>query len=145
MCDSKPRIGVFKFASCGGCQLTILDCEDELLDLAGRVDIAFFQEAIRWPCHDLICPAALGTHGFRLIEVLRLAETLALLPPRVEIYTIEAAEISPAAVLSPAVSAGIDQLVKVLLRRRRHSWREGLPYNCGVLTETVRRANAEPT
>jgi coenzyme F420-reducing hydrogenase gamma subunit len=49
MPDSKPRIGVFKFASCDGCQLTILDCEDELLDLAGRVDIAYFQEAIRRP------------------------------------------------------------------------------------------------
>ena len=28
---SKPRLGVFKFASCDGCQLSLLDCEDELL------------------------------------------------------------------------------------------------------------------
>ncbi len=49
MTTPKPRIGVFKFASCDGCQLTVLDCEDELLDLADRVDIAYFLEAIRRP------------------------------------------------------------------------------------------------
>jgi sulfhydrogenase subunit delta len=49
MTTRKPRIGVFKFASCDGCQLTVLDCEDELLDLAERVDIAYFLEAIRRP------------------------------------------------------------------------------------------------
>jgi sulfhydrogenase subunit delta len=41
----KPRIAVFKFASCDGCQLTLLDCEDELLAVAGAVDIAYFPEA----------------------------------------------------------------------------------------------------
>jgi coenzyme F420-reducing hydrogenase gamma subunit len=45
----KPRLGVFKFASCDGCQLTVLDCEDELLTLAERVDIAYFVEAISRP------------------------------------------------------------------------------------------------
>ncbi len=30
----KPRLGVFKFASCDGCQLSLLDCEDELLAVA---------------------------------------------------------------------------------------------------------------
>jgi sulfhydrogenase subunit delta len=49
MTTRKPRLGVFKFASCDGCQLTVLDCEDELLDLAQRVDIAYFLEAIRRP------------------------------------------------------------------------------------------------
>ena len=43
----KPRIGVFKFASCDGCQLTLLDCEDELLALADAVEIAYFPEATR--------------------------------------------------------------------------------------------------
>jgi sulfhydrogenase subunit delta len=41
----KPRLGVFKFASCDGCQLTLLDCEDELLTVAGAVEIAEFLEA----------------------------------------------------------------------------------------------------
>jgi sulfhydrogenase subunit delta len=43
----KPKIGVFKFASCDGCQLTLLDAEDELLGIAGAVDIAYFPEATR--------------------------------------------------------------------------------------------------
>lgn len=41
----KPRLAVVKFASCDGCQLTLLDCEDELLAVAGAVDIAHFPEA----------------------------------------------------------------------------------------------------
>ncbi|MDW8805540.1 oxidoreductase [Streptomyces scabiei] len=40
-----PKLAVFKLASCDGCQLTLLDCEDELLALAGQVDIAHFLEA----------------------------------------------------------------------------------------------------
>ncbi|MCC6391340.1 MAG: oxidoreductase [Bryobacterales bacterium] len=43
----KPRIGVFKFASCDGCQLSLLDAEDELLEVAAAVDIAYFPEASR--------------------------------------------------------------------------------------------------
>jgi len=43
----KPRLAVWKFASCDGCQLSLLDCEDELLALAGRIDIAYFPEASR--------------------------------------------------------------------------------------------------
>jgi coenzyme F420-reducing hydrogenase gamma subunit len=42
---SRPRIGVVKFASCDGCQLTLLDLEDELLAIAGRVDVVEFAEA----------------------------------------------------------------------------------------------------
>ena len=42
---AKPRLAVWKFASCDGCQLTLLDCEDELLAVAERVDIAYFLEA----------------------------------------------------------------------------------------------------
>lgn len=43
----KPRIAVLKFASCDGCQLSLLDCEDELLAVAGAVEIAYFPEATR--------------------------------------------------------------------------------------------------
>jgi len=43
----RPRLAVWKFASCDGCQLTLLDCEDELLALAAQVDIAHFAEATR--------------------------------------------------------------------------------------------------
>jgi coenzyme F420-reducing hydrogenase gamma subunit len=41
----RPRVAVWKFASCDGCQLTLLDCEDELLTVAERVDLAYFLEA----------------------------------------------------------------------------------------------------
>jgi coenzyme F420-reducing hydrogenase gamma subunit len=41
----KPKLAVWKFASCDGCQLTLLDLEDELLALAGAVDLAEFREA----------------------------------------------------------------------------------------------------
>jgi sulfhydrogenase subunit delta len=43
----KPKLAVYKFSSCDGCQLTILNLEDELLDLAEAVDIAYFLEATR--------------------------------------------------------------------------------------------------
>ncbi|MGW8378193.1 oxidoreductase [Streptomyces sp. ODS28] len=42
---ARPTLAVFKFASCDGCQLTLLDCEDELLPLAEQIDIAHFTEA----------------------------------------------------------------------------------------------------
>jgi coenzyme F420-reducing hydrogenase gamma subunit len=39
------RLAVFKFASCDGCQLSLLDAEDELLQIAERVEVAYFLEA----------------------------------------------------------------------------------------------------
>jgi coenzyme F420-reducing hydrogenase gamma subunit len=42
-----PKLAVWKFASCDGCQLSLLDCEDELLAVAGAVQIAYFLEASR--------------------------------------------------------------------------------------------------
>ncbi len=43
----RPKLAVWKFASCDGCQLSLLDCEDELLAIAGEVEIANFLEASR--------------------------------------------------------------------------------------------------
>ncbi len=43
----KPKLAVWKFASCDGCQLSLLDCEDELMAIAGQVEIAYFLEASR--------------------------------------------------------------------------------------------------
>ncbi|MBX7553280.1 oxidoreductase [Streptomyces sp. NPDC004232] len=42
--NGRPRLAVWKFASCDGCQLTLLDCEDELLGIAEQVEIAYFLE-----------------------------------------------------------------------------------------------------
>ena len=33
---TRPTLAVWKFSSCDGCQLSLLDCEDELLAIAGR-------------------------------------------------------------------------------------------------------------
>jgi len=44
---SKPKLAVWKFASCDGCQLSVLDCEDELLAIADAIEIANFPEASR--------------------------------------------------------------------------------------------------
>jgi coenzyme F420-reducing hydrogenase gamma subunit len=45
--NGKPKLAVWKFASCDGCQLTLLDCEEHLLPLAGEIEIAYFPEATR--------------------------------------------------------------------------------------------------
>lgn len=42
--DTRPTLAVWKFASCDGCQLTLLDCEDELLALSEAVQISHFRE-----------------------------------------------------------------------------------------------------
>lgn len=44
---AKPKLAVWKFASCDGCQLSLLDCEDELLAVADHIAIANFPEASR--------------------------------------------------------------------------------------------------
>lgn len=43
----KPRLAVYKFSSCDGCQLSLLNLEEHLLDLVGAVEIAYFLEARR--------------------------------------------------------------------------------------------------
>ena len=47
MAARKPKLAVWKFSSCDGCQLSLLDCEDELLAVAGAIEIAYFLEARR--------------------------------------------------------------------------------------------------
>ncbi|MDP3972867.1 MAG: hypothetical protein Q8P61_08175 [Candidatus Nanopelagicales bacterium] len=43
--DQRPRIAVWKFTSCDGCQLSLLGCEDELLAVSEAVRFAYFLEA----------------------------------------------------------------------------------------------------
>ena len=45
--SERLKLAVWKFASCDGCQLSLLDCEDELLGIAGAIDIGYFPEASR--------------------------------------------------------------------------------------------------
>ncbi len=78
----KPVIGVFKFASCDGCQLSLLDAEDELLAVAGEVEIAYFPEAsraMRGGPYDLaLVEGSITTHhdAERIQDVRRKSKTL---------------------------------------------------------------------
>jgi sulfhydrogenase subunit delta len=47
MTEGRPKLAVWKFASCDGCQLSILNLEDELIALADTVQISHFLEATR--------------------------------------------------------------------------------------------------
>jgi len=58
--NNKPTLAVWKFASCDGCQLSLLDCEDELLAVVGQIDIANFPEASR--------AVAKGPYDLSLVE-----------------------------------------------------------------------------
>jgi sulfhydrogenase subunit delta len=56
----KPKLAVWKFASCSGCQLALLDCEDEFLEVTERLEIAYFPEASR--------AVAKGPYDLSLVE-----------------------------------------------------------------------------
>ena len=56
----KPRLAVWKFASCDGCQLSLLDLEDELLSLADAIELADFREATS--------SVAVGPYDLSLVE-----------------------------------------------------------------------------
>jgi sulfhydrogenase subunit delta len=79
---SRPKLAVWKFASCDGCQLTVLDCEDELLALAGEVEIAYFPEASRatveGPYDVSLVEGSITTAGDveRILQVRRASRTL---------------------------------------------------------------------
>jgi sulfhydrogenase subunit delta len=42
----KPKVAVFDFTCCEGCELQILNCEEEMLDLVAALDIVEFREAM---------------------------------------------------------------------------------------------------
>ena len=78
----KPKLAVWKFASCDGCQLSLLDCEDELLAVAGAVEIAYFPEASREMAkgpYDLsLVEGSITTHhdAERIQQIRRASKTL---------------------------------------------------------------------
>lgn len=78
----KPRVAVFKFASCDGCQLSLLDAEDELLAVVGAIEIAYFPEASRammkGPYDIGLVEGSITTHtdAQRIQEVRRQCKTL---------------------------------------------------------------------
>lgn len=78
----KPTVAVFKFASCDGCQLTLLDAEDELLAIADAVEIVYFPEAssrmIKGPYDIGLVEGSITTHhdAERIQQVRRECRTL---------------------------------------------------------------------
>lgn len=80
-----PRIGVFKFASCDGCQLSLLNAEEHLLAVAGAVEIAYFPEAsrkmLRGPYDVGIVEGSITTHddAQRIQQVRRQCRTLVII------------------------------------------------------------------
>ena len=45
--SDRPKLAVWKFASCDGCQLSLLDFERELVSLPEQIEVAYFLEATR--------------------------------------------------------------------------------------------------
>lgn len=72
----RPKLAVWKFTSCDGCQLSLLDLEEELLTIAGAVEIAYFLEAsratVRGPYDVSLVEGSISTpHEAELIERVR--------------------------------------------------------------------------
>jgi coenzyme F420-reducing hydrogenase gamma subunit len=82
MAKTKPKLAVWKFASCDGCQLSLLNCEDELLSVVGEVEIAYFLEAssatIKGPYDVSLVEGSVTTHrdAERIQKVRRLSRFL---------------------------------------------------------------------
>jgi coenzyme F420-reducing hydrogenase gamma subunit len=82
MASARPRVGVVKFASCDGCQLTILDLEDQLLELTERFDIVEFAEATSSRSHGpfdvLLVEGSISTpeQAEEIVRLRREAQTL---------------------------------------------------------------------
>ena len=49
---SKPKVAIFDFACCEGCQLQIVNLEEEILDLIGAVDVVEWREAMGEKSHE---------------------------------------------------------------------------------------------
>ena len=79
---ARPRVGVVKFASCDGCQLTILDLEDELLALTERFEFVEFAEATSrrssGPFDVLLVEGSISTPE-QAVEIVRLRTATKLL------------------------------------------------------------------
>jgi len=59
----KPKLAVWKFTSCDGCQLTLLDLEEHLLAIADRVDEEELIRKVRKQSRFLVAIGACATAG----------------------------------------------------------------------------------
>jgi coenzyme F420-reducing hydrogenase gamma subunit len=80
--QKKPKLAIWKFASCDGCQLSLLDCEDELLTVLDAVELAYFPEAtktvLKGPYDISLVEGSITTphDAERIHQVRRLSKTL---------------------------------------------------------------------
>lgn len=78
----RPKLAVWKFASCDGCQLSLLDCEDELLTVLGAFELAYFPEAtkavLKGPYDVSLVEGSITTRGDakRIQEIRQSSKTL---------------------------------------------------------------------
>ncbi|HOM76116.1 MAG TPA: hypothetical protein PLE88_06330, partial [Anaerohalosphaeraceae bacterium] len=49
---TKPRVAIFDFACCEGCQLQIVNLEEEILNLIELVDVVEWREAMSEQSHE---------------------------------------------------------------------------------------------
>lgn len=73
-----------------------------------------------WRTHD----QGLSTHGFGVLDALTLADALGALPPRLDVFGVEIADVAPGATLSAAVRGGVEALASAILGvlRATASW-----------------------
>jgi hydrogenase maturation protease len=103
----------------------------DLVELLGRrqrlivIDAAQLGEQpgalrhFRWPCTALAGSVEHGTHGLGLVEALRLAEALGWLPAEIDLYTVQAQDVSAGHGLSLAVRGRIEELADMILQSIR--------------------------
>jgi hydrogenase maturation protease len=116
----RPRLpaGISAHKVPGG--LELLEClkgQDSavVIDAAAPAGRPGTIRSFAWPSPALAGCAPLSTHGLGLIDALNLAEALGTLPRRVSVYTIEAKQLSPGALLSWEVAQGLDAVLEAIL------------------------------
>jgi sulfhydrogenase subunit delta len=115
----KPRLAVWKFASCDGCQLSLLDCEDELLAIVGEVEIANFLEASRavtkGPYDLSLVEGSITTphDAERIREVRRVSKTLVTIGACANAGGIQALKNFPEYITTLETSTPVAQHVRV--------------------------------
>ncbi len=67
-----------------------------------------------WPAPPVTTPGSPSSHGFDVVEALRLADTLGRLPPRVILVGMEVESCRPEEELSPAVRQALPQLMSLI-------------------------------
>ena len=143
----KQSLAVWKFASCDGCQLSLLDCEDELLLLGERLQISYFLEAssaaVAGPYDVSLVEGSITTphDAERIQEVRRRSRALITIGACATAGGVQALrnfadvqEFTSIVYASPEYVSTLDTSTPISAReRRRTSWMRSA--SCGVVIE----------